>query len=73
MSSILEIAQREIRRHSWEHFVDEPPSVAQGGRGVVVPGCPACKKRINTSNGFIDHIADDILPGVIERAIAAIA
>jgi len=26
-------------------FVDEPPSIAQGGRGVVVPGCPTCKKK----------------------------
>jgi hypothetical protein len=36
----------------------------------VVPGCPACKKRINTSNGFIDHIADDILPDIIQRVMA---
>jgi YD repeat-containing protein len=29
-------------------FVDEPPPVAQGAQGVVVSGCPARKKRINT-------------------------
>jgi hypothetical protein len=71
-SAILQAAQREIRRHSWEHFVDEPPSIAQGGRGIVVPGCPACRKVINTSNGFIEHIASDVLPEIIERVMSSI-
>jgi hypothetical protein len=57
MSSIVATAQRELKCHSWEHFVDNPPSIAQGGKGVVVPGCPACKKVINTTNGFIEHLA----------------
>jgi hypothetical protein len=69
MSSILETAQREVRRHSWDFFVDSPPSIAQGGKGVVVPGCPACKKPTNTSNGFIDHIAEDILPDILNTAL----
>jgi hypothetical protein len=38
---LLRALQVEIRRHGFDTFVDEPPSVAQGGRGVVVPGCPA--------------------------------
>ena len=29
-----------------------PPSTAQGGKGVVVPGCPPCLKRINTMAQF---------------------
>jgi hypothetical protein len=37
MSSILKAAQRELNRHSWGHFVDNPPSIAQGDKGVVVP------------------------------------
>jgi hypothetical protein len=46
--------QQEIRRHDFSCFVDQPPSVAQGGKGVVVPGCPTCKKRINTlSRGVV--------------------
>src|SRR5260370_869591 len=49
------------------YFVDHPPSVAQGGRGVVVPGCPACKKRINTMNQFLDHLAEDAMPALIEK------
>jgi hypothetical protein len=47
--------------------VDEPPSVAQGGKGVVVPGCPACKKRIATMSRFLDHLTDDVLPPLLDR------
>jgi hypothetical protein len=51
--SILLVAiQKEIHRHDLSFFVDEPPSVAQGGKGIVVSGCPACKKRINTMTQF---------------------
>jgi hypothetical protein len=32
--------QEEIHKHDFSHFIDEPPSVAQGGKGVVVPGLP---------------------------------
>ena len=71
MSSILQTAQRELKRHHWEHFVDNPPSIAQGGTGVVVPGCPACNKTINTMNGFVEHLANDVLPGILDRALSA--
>ncbi len=67
--SILQAAQRELKRHSWEHFVDDPPSIAQGGKGVVVLGCPACKKVISTSNGFIEHLANDVLPEIQNPAV----
>ena len=46
---LLRALQVEIRRHGFDTFVDEPPSVAQGGRGVVVPGCPTCRKRFETA------------------------
>ncbi len=39
-SALLRALQLEIRRHDFNYFFDEPPSVAQGWRGVVVPGCP---------------------------------
>jgi hypothetical protein len=41
------------------------PSIAQGGKGVVVPGCPACKKPINTMSQFLDHLADDAMPALL--------
>ncbi len=65
-SVLLRALQQEILRHDFSYFVDEPPSIAQGGRGVVVPGCPACAKRINTMSRFL-HLADDVLPALIER------
>lgn len=66
-SELFRLLQQEIRRHDYSTFIDEPPSVAQGGRGVCVPGCPACKVRINTMPQFlVDHLANDVLPKVIE-------
>jgi hypothetical protein len=66
-SELLHAIQQEMRRHDFSHFVDEPPSVAQGGKGIVVPGCPACRKRINTMPQFLYHPADDLLSPMIEK------
>lgn len=54
-SELLRALQTEIRRHTFDTFVDSPPSIAQGGNGVVTPGCPACRKRLFTMNNFMDH------------------
>jgi hypothetical protein len=66
-SVLLEAIQKEIHRHDLSYFVSDPPSVAQGGRGMVVAGCPACRKRINTISQFLDHLANDAMPALIER------
>jgi hypothetical protein len=66
-SELLKALQREILRHDFDCFVDNPPSIAQGGKGVVVPGCPACKKQINTMNQFLHHLAEDAMPALIEK------
>jgi hypothetical protein len=66
-SALLRAVQQEIRRHDFSCFVDQPPSVAQSGKGVVVPGCPTCKKRINTMSQFLDHLAEDAMPALLER------
>jgi hypothetical protein len=52
---LLHALQTEIHRHTF-HFVENPPAMAQGGKGVVVPGCPAFRKRINTMAQFLDHL-----------------
>jgi hypothetical protein len=59
--------QTEIRRHSFDTFVYNPPSIAEGGNGVVVPGCPACRKRLFTMANFMDHLANDVLPNLINN------
>jgi hypothetical protein len=67
--SILKEAQAELRRHAWDTFVDRPPSIAQGGRGIVTPGCSLCGKKLYTCNQFVDHLATDVLPGILEKAL----
>jgi hypothetical protein len=67
---IISAVQQEIRKHIWDTFVEDPPLVRQGGHGVVVPGCPSCRKRLNTIGQFLDHISNDVLPGVIESAVS---
>jgi hypothetical protein len=70
---ILQAAQAELRKHGWDTFVDEPPSMAQGGKGIVTPGCPHCRKKLYTTNQFIEHIANDVLPGIIEAVLRSFA
>jgi hypothetical protein len=41
--------------------------MADGGPGVVVPGCPACRKRLFTMANFMDHLADNVLPPLIDK------
>jgi hypothetical protein len=59
--------QREIQRHSLDTFVTDSLSVAEGGTGVVVTGCVACRKRFHTIPQFIDHLAYDVLPTFMDR------
>ena len=47
--------------------LDEPPVSSKGGKGVVVPGCSICRKRANTISDFLEHIAHDAIPPLIER------
>jgi hypothetical protein len=64
---LLQALQTEIRRHDFSTFVDAHPTMANGGPGVVVPGCPACQKRINTMANFMDHLTDDVLPQLFNK------
>jgi hypothetical protein len=45
-------------RHKFETYVDDPPSIAQGGRRVVVPGCPMCKVDPEVEVGIFAALAD---------------
>jgi hypothetical protein len=69
-SELLRELQKEIRRHDLSTFVDEPPGVAQGGKGVVVPGCPCCRARFGTVGQFIDHLTNDVLPEIVNKLSA---
>jgi integrase len=37
------------------------------GFATRLPGCPVCRKQLNTMSQFIDHLTDDVLPKVLDR------
>jgi hypothetical protein len=67
---ILAEAKAELERHVWGTFVEGKASVALGGTGVVVSGCEACRKRFGTNSQYLRHLADDVLPGIIEAVLS---
>jgi len=66
-SALLAAIQQEIYRHDFGTYVENPPAIAQGGRGIVVAGCPACKKRLQSMNEFVRHLAEDAMPLLLDR------
>jgi hypothetical protein len=66
-SALLDAIQRESYRHDFGTYVDDPPTIAQGGRGIVVAGCPAGKKRLQSMNEFLRHLAEDAMPPLLDR------
>jgi hypothetical protein len=60
---LLAALQLEIQQHTLSTFHDEP-----GSNGVVVTGCPKCRKKFQTTGQFIKHITHDVLPCVIAKA-----
>jgi hypothetical protein len=67
----LAAAQQELMKHSWDTFVNNPPSFAQGGKGTVVPGCVHCKKIIYSDSQYLSHLALDVLPQILDRMLRA--
>ncbi len=63
MSSILQVAQAELPKHNLDTFTDKL-------HGVVTPGCPHCRKTFYTISQFAEHLANDVLPGIMETAFA---
>ena len=60
-AKIAEAIRAEFHKHHFDVFVDQPPSVAQGGTGVVVPGCAVCKIQIQTVERFVSHLCEKVL------------
>jgi hypothetical protein len=40
------------------------------GRGVVVTGCPRCRKKFQSINQFVNHLVDDVLPAIADRVVS---
>ena len=69
-SEFVFLLQQELRRHDFSTFVDEPPPMAHGGKGIVVPGCVCCRLRLNTTRAFLDHLWFEVLPRAVEKILA---
>jgi hypothetical protein len=64
----LAFAQKELLRHDFSTFVEgDTRTVAQGGKGVVMPGCPLRKKKLSSIAQYSDHLAYDVLPRIFDR------
>jgi uncharacterized protein YfaQ (DUF2300 family) len=61
--------QAEWMRNIWDTFVNHSPSIAQGGKGTMVPGCVACRKILYSDNQYLSHLALDVLPQILERIL----
>lgn len=66
--NILKAAKAELMRHGLDPFVSDGVSVALGGSGVEVTGCTACRKKFQTVNQLMCHLADDVLPKILRMA-----
>jgi hypothetical protein len=59
-SALLAALRTELQQHDFSRFVDEPPPIAQGGRGAIVEGCPKCRRsperRFNSSTILTDDV-----------------
>jgi hypothetical protein len=66
----LHEAQAELQRHVWGTYIDKGVSIALGGDGIVTPGCEACRKRIDTNSQYLQHLADDVLPGILRMLLS---
>jgi hypothetical protein len=41
-----------------------------GRKGVIVSGCPACKKQFQSLNQFVTHLREDVIPDTIRKTAA---
>jgi hypothetical protein len=64
---LLAIVQAELRKHDFDCFLDTSQPLPPNRKGVVVPGCPYCKKTFYTMAQFIEHLSFDVLPLIFER------
>lgn len=64
-AKIAEAVRAEFQKHKFDVFVDNPPSMAQGGKGVVVFGCVICKVRLNTTGQFVEHLEEKVHEAIV--------
>jgi hypothetical protein len=65
-TTVLAIIRDEMHRHRFDTFVDDPPSIAQGGRGVVVSGCSLCRVQFGTVEQYVQHLTERVMRAVCQ-------
>ena len=61
---LLAIAKRELEHHDFSTFREPVPGSPTGA--VTRPGCPSCMLHLNTVPQFMQHLSDDVLPGIVD-------
>jgi hypothetical protein len=57
---LLAALQFEIQQNTLSTLHDE-----SGSNGVVVTGCPKCRKKFQTTGQFVEHTTHDVMPTAI--------
>jgi hypothetical protein len=65
-SALLAAIQKEILRHDFGTYVDNPPTIAQGGR-YRGGRLPRLQERLQSMNEFLRHLAEDVMPRLLDR------
>jgi hypothetical protein len=58
-SELLRILQTEIQKHNLSTFTS--------GDKIVQTGCSACQKHFGTVEQFKRHLAEDVLPPLLDK------
>jgi len=58
-SELLKAIQNEIQRHNLDTFMSADK--------IVQTGCSTCQKHFGTVEQFKRHIAEDVLPPLLDR------
>ena len=61
--------QQELVPHRMGIFCISERSVAQGGNGVMMPGCVKCRLNLQTDVQFIEHLLMEVLPEAVEKIL----
>jgi hypothetical protein len=68
-AKIILTVKTEFLRHTWDTFSDESSAGPRGDRNVTVQGCPRCRKRLDTYDQFMRHLANDVLPPLVDLVL----
>jgi hypothetical protein len=75
-NNLLRKPQLKFLKDDFDFFVEGDPdsrSTGEGGTGNVMPGCTYRKLKLNTRNQLHEHLANDVLPAILEMVLVRTA